>query len=651
MLNPTDAPNIILDLAGVSARPSRVLENRDYIESLPVDGIVMNVPASWQAMSPGRVVTGAELKRDLQPLAEFNAGFEANYLNVFTDRPGDLADDAAWAQVTENWRLIAREAKEAGFAGIIFDNEEYQGEWENFPEDYPAATMADLPLYQALAAWRGREIMEAINEEFPDAEVGVMHGPYRSVPRVDGAPEAISLQAGGSDLYEMAGPFFTGLLEGMGDGQTLIDMGELYALRSEAEFAQSQEYRLEVVNDLVAAEWDVDPQALARWDEIDFAHMVYTGDFPTGFTQDPASMRETMINALAHSENAVFLYADWQLVDLLDPTRDNNAEWIAALEEVRETRNAGAGAPGPQPLPSPQPEPTPPPQTGDAPMIVGDASDEVLRGDGRADEIYGNGGDDLIAPSAGVDFFGGGTGFDLVSYASSGTGVTVNLIDGTGWGGDAEGDTFVGMEGAIGSRSGDLLIGNWETVRLDGRGGADELYGNGGDDVLIGGGGADIVAGGEGRDTASFASSGAGVRVDLSRALASGGDAEGDTLISIENLVGSAFADALTGDDGANTLFGNSGDNVLTGGGGADVFVVAREGDTVVTDFEEAADSYAFEDGADAYANLRVERADAGGAIITWDGGSVLFEGRTVGGITGAGRDLGFGYGDLDPFG
>ncbi|ESR25656.1 Alkaline phosphatase [Lutibaculum baratangense AMV1] len=51
---------------------------------------------------------------------------------------------------------------------------------------------------------------------------------------------------------------------------------------------------------------------------------------------------------------------------------------------------------------------------------------------------------------------------------------------------------------------------------------------------------------------------------------ASGGDAEGDTLYSIENLVGSNFGDTLAGDAGANTLHGLGGNDTLNGGAGND---------------------------------------------------------------------------------
>ena len=76
-----------------------------------------------------------------------------------------------------------------------------------------------------------------------------------------------------------------------------------------------------------------------------------------------------------------------------------------------------------------------------------------------------------------------------------------------------------------------------------------------------------VVDGGAGTDTASYAVSNAGVSVSLMTGLGSGGDAQGDTLVSIENLTGSALDD---------TLEGNGGANVLTGGAGADTVSYER---------------------------------------------------------------------------
>jgi Ca2+-binding RTX toxin-like protein len=88
------------------------------------------------------------------------------------------------------------------------------------------------------------------------------------------------------------------------------------------------------------------------------------------------------------------------------------------------------------------------------------------------------------------------------------------------------------------------------------------IWGNAGNNTLAGLGGADYIDGGAGTDTASYAASGAGVNVSLVTAAPGGiggigGDAQGDTLVNIENLTGSNFDD---------TLEGNAGNNVLVGG-------------------------------------------------------------------------------------
>jgi len=92
-------------------------------------------------------------------------------------------------------------------------------------------------------------------------------------------------------------------------------------------------------------------------------------------------------------------------------------------------------------------------------------------------------------------------------------------------------------------------------------------------DVLIGGAGADSLDGGAGTDTAVYSDSTAGVTVNLATGTGTGGDAEGDTLTSIENITGSDYDDNLTGDANANVLDGGLGDDTLLGGDGSDTFV------------------------------------------------------------------------------
>jgi Ca2+-binding RTX toxin-like protein len=100
--------------------------------------------------------------------------------------------------------------------------------------------------------------------------------------------------------------------------------------------------------------------------------------------------------------------------------------------------------------------------------------------------------------------------------------------------------------------------------------GEDTMYGRGGDDWLVGGKGGDSLNGGSGNDWASYLDSSAGVYVDLTGGFGLNGDAWGDTLISIENLFGSAHDDVLVGNAQANILKGAGGEDSLLGMGGAD---------------------------------------------------------------------------------
>ncbi len=106
-----------------------------------------------------------------------------------------------------------------------------------------------------------------------------------------------------------------------------------------------------------------------------------------------------------------------------------------------------------------------------------------------------------------------------------------------------------------------------------GRGGDDILYGEAGDDVLSGGTGGDTLDGGSDNDTAAYIDSADAVNIDLLNNVYSGGDAAGDTLISIENIIGSengSNRDPIYGDNNANAIDGLGGDDILEGGGGAD---------------------------------------------------------------------------------
>ena len=154
-------------------------------------------------------------------------------------------------------------------------------------------------------------------------------------------------------------------------------------------------------------------------------------------------------------------------------------------------------------------------------------------------------------------------GEDTIDFSTDRTSQKVNLNP--EWASDVYGldgnmiiarDTII--ENYIAGLGHDLVKGNIADNRLEGRNG---------NDTLEGGPGADTLDGGSGKDTASYKNSTAGVLVRLhdARAVRSG-DAEGDTLIDIEHLTGSASNDILAGDAGNNTLHGLAGDDTLYGG-------------------------------------------------------------------------------------
>ena len=135
------------------------------------------------------------------------------------------------------------------------------------------------------------------------------------------------------------------------------------------------------------------------------------------------------------------------------------------------------------------------------------------------------------------------------------------------------------LEGAGGE---DTIKGGAGADFLSGGGANDELFGEAGDDTLEGGPGADTLSGGfpnGGVDTITYARSAAAVRVNLGEAAAEGGEAEGDVIMHIENIIGSPWADWLRGDSNDNVLTGGAGDDTLIGGGGGNDRLSGGAGD------------------------------------------------------------------------
>jgi len=197
-----------------------------------------------------------------------------------------------------------------------------------------------------------------------------------------------------------------------------------------------------------------------------------------------------------------------------------------------------------------------------ADSLAGAEGNDTLIGGTGDDTIDGGMGDDSISGGKGADVLSGGDGVDTVSYEGSIHGVDINLAQGEGRKGYAEGDTLEDIEVVIGSDSDDTFVGDGE---------ANFFNGGWGDDFFSGGDGADTFEGYLGNDTVSYEDSSEGVTIDLNAGTGSGGTAEGDSFNLIEGVVGSDYDDNITGSIVKDTLQGGSGDDTLRGGTGADI--------------------------------------------------------------------------------
>ena len=269
--------------------------------------------------------------------------------------------------------------------------------------------------------------------------------------------------------------------------------------------------------------------------------------------------------------------------------------------------------------------------------IIGSSLNDAFTGDMYDNEIEGGDGADtldggehasrapLVFPSIG----------DTVSYRNSDRDVTVSLGNGAeagvAIGGHAQGDTIVNFENVRGSAHGDVLTGSDDGATADDGNGHNRIWGMDGEDEIDGGEGSDVIEGGAGADeldggtngaeddgqegtttiggatvqvgdTLSYASSDAGVSVNLTSSRVSGGHADGDEIevnkdaydhdddemlesgpnpdptdrvavSTFEHATGSDHDDRLTGDHRDNTLNGRAGDDTLRGFKGTDTLI------------------------------------------------------------------------------
>ena len=201
---------------------------------------------------------------------------------------------------------------------------------------------------------------------------------------------------------------------------------------------------------------------------------------------------------------------------------------------------------------------------------TGNALNNLIIGTNGADNLVGGAGDDTLVGGGtnalnnilgAADTLDGGAGSDTVTFEGLTAGVSVTLATQNANQNVTNGlIRLVSIENILGSAFNDTFTGDANNNVLNGADGNDRITGGLGNDTLTGG---------AGTDTASYAETASAVQVNLLAGTGTGG-AGTDTLSLIENVIGSGFADTLTGDTNVNVLEGGAGNDTLTGGGGND---------------------------------------------------------------------------------
>ncbi|MEQ1614600.1 MAG: calcium-binding protein, partial [Hyphomicrobiaceae bacterium] len=245
-------------------------------------------------------------------------------------------------------------------------------------------------------------------------------------------------------------------------------------------------------------------------------------------------------------------------------------------------------------------------------QITTGAGNDVITGGAGNDVISTGGGDDAILATSGADQINGGVGEDTVDYGGAEVGITASLVSNIVVEAVGVQDTITGIENVFGGDYADTITGDGNANKLWGRDGADNIYAGAGDDTLYGSAGSDILDGGAGNDTVDYShydraatvvtgASSQGVTINLTSNTVVRPDDGTDTLVAIENAIGSNRDDTITGNGGSSLLWGLGGNDIFLattggdrydGGNGLDVVDYAAFTGAIVADLTPIGDGY-----------------------------------------------------------
>lgn len=312
--------------------PEFVRSNINELEQLPFDGLTIKTALSH--MVQGQTPISYEAFRDaLEPVSQTTfQSLRNNFVMVYSAPAGDLFSD--WTVPVENFRNLARASADAGLVGVFYDNEEYFGDALQYPSNCANHTVEEC---RTQAQLRGRQVMEAMVDVWPDARVLVARGPWISAPEIAEHLTGLSY----NDVAwanPLEGPFAVGMVLGAAGSQArIIDGGEIYTARTQEQFATIRTLQQQ----LLPEESELVPDSLKPlWSStVSASFGVY--DLPAGgVPMDAATWRTTLTNALTTTDEYVWAYTegyDWTGTGW--PATRVPAEWVEATWAARADAN------------------------------------------------------------------------------------------------------------------------------------------------------------------------------------------------------------------------------------------------------------------------------------------------------------------------
>lgn len=163
----------LIQLGHDEKTPSYVASHLSEIESKGLDGITMKIDGLTDVFrNSNQALNTSQFESEMNALKSIKSTkLTDNFIQINVAAEGmNWFDDSAWRNIVDKVAYLARNLKEAGLKGILFDAEAYGKNPFKYSEQDLKETKS-FSDYEAIVRKRGAEFMNAIQNNFPDADI------------------------------------------------------------------------------------------------------------------------------------------------------------------------------------------------------------------------------------------------------------------------------------------------------------------------------------------------------------------------------------------------------------------------------------------------------------------------------------------------